>query len=158
MIDWSKAPDWARYHAFDKDEQGTWYANAPFCNNEIGVYIPSGECKRSNLSLPEGVSWHESLTARHQSKAAPIETKTMLLITVNDVLVTGNKKTTTTEHVLTELSLSEFIIAYSKHVQENCNLYLVNVFFTIQNTVEIEITAQEIEQMQSERFPLRFFP
>ncbi len=63
VIDWTQAPPWARYHAFDKIGAGYWYENRP----EPFVkpwWEATGLIIRSGYTLPSGEDWRESLTKR----------------------------------------------------------------------------------------------
>lgn len=61
-IDWSQAPAWAQYHAFDKDGTGRWHRRKP-------VYLASvWGCmnwhKMSDTKMPAGMNWKKSLVER----------------------------------------------------------------------------------------------
>ncbi len=68
MIDWSTAPEWAKYHAFNSDGRGGWHQNLPSINQVVPLFWgQAGYCWPSGYQLPYGEIWQDSLTARNQS-------------------------------------------------------------------------------------------
>ena len=66
-VDWSKAPEWAMWHAFDIDGKGWFYENKPTNSNES--WEPSTDsdlCVRSGYNLPTGLpfNWEKTLIER----------------------------------------------------------------------------------------------
>ena len=69
MVDWSKAPDWAKYHAFDSKGElgkGYWYAGYPFKvkENGEGVYWSVEQNEKSGYEIPPGMDWEDSIEKR----------------------------------------------------------------------------------------------
>ena len=58
QIDWSKAPEWANYHAFDKDGVGFWYENLPQKTDKN--WIDKGMLDFSGYEI----DWTQTLTRR----------------------------------------------------------------------------------------------
>jgi hypothetical protein len=68
VIDWNNAPEWAKYHAFDKSKRGFWYEYVP--SQDIIMWIPH-EMHRvmaSKLILTAGMDWKRSLVERGVDK------------------------------------------------------------------------------------------
>jgi hypothetical protein len=66
VIDWSTAPHWAIFHAFDNDGNGWWYASKPV-RILVGWDIERGNsvlCKPSGLRSATPAQWRDSLVKR----------------------------------------------------------------------------------------------
>lgn len=63
-VDWTTAPDWANYHAFDQDGEGWWYASKPERGNNFW-WKADVQAENKN-TLPDGADWEQSLTQRPQ--------------------------------------------------------------------------------------------
>lgn len=66
-IDWSKAPEWANYHAIDKNGVSYWYEERPGLKLNVDKWVcGEGNCAwRDNYSeVPKGFEWQFSLTKR----------------------------------------------------------------------------------------------
>lgn len=65
MIDWSNAPEWAQYHAFDADCTGFFHEYKPKPHGPFWGQSPiHGEIAESGYELPVGVDWLTTLTER----------------------------------------------------------------------------------------------
>ncbi len=59
QIDWSNAPDWANYHAFDEGGTGYWYEKSPIMRDNF--WSSKGKYLQSGYEIP---IWKDSLTSR----------------------------------------------------------------------------------------------
>lgn len=68
-IDWSKAPEGAKYHAFDKNGDGWWYENEPERSTKRFELSSTrgGGAMVSSYTLPDGMDWKQSLVKREDS-------------------------------------------------------------------------------------------
>lgn len=69
-INWSTAPAWANYHAFDQTIGGYWYSHKPIISiahwaydDEVSTTI-TWRMEPSGYVLPTGADWKDTLTAR----------------------------------------------------------------------------------------------
>jgi hypothetical protein len=67
-IDWSIAPEWANYHAFDNDGGAFWHAYKPKRVKSAGCWISTGMAFPSGLRKPDNVKWEKSVTERPKVK------------------------------------------------------------------------------------------
>lgn len=58
QVDWSKAPEWADVHCWDKDGMGYWYGAKQGGNGWCNEYASS------EFTLPAGLDWKKSKTRR----------------------------------------------------------------------------------------------
>ena len=63
-IDWTQAPAWANYHAFDEDGRGFWYEVLPTFRGNWWCIPERTEWWMSDLALPAGQDWRQSLVGR----------------------------------------------------------------------------------------------
>lgn len=63
-IDWTQAPAWAQYHAFDKDGMGWWYEHEPICATSTGWWWSAESIGGSGYAKPAGQDWQKSLIER----------------------------------------------------------------------------------------------
>jgi hypothetical protein len=68
VIDWSTAPEWAKYHAFDGDGRGAWHQHKPFIALHNWFWTAPGYKIPSWATLPTGANWRESLTEKPDNK------------------------------------------------------------------------------------------
>lgn len=62
--DWSKAPEWAMYHAVDRDKDSWWYQVKPELGEKEWIEPSySGKVHTSKFDLKDG-DWTKSLTKR----------------------------------------------------------------------------------------------
>ena len=59
QIDWSKAPEWANYHAFNDDGQGYWFEKQPISRSTF--WSTNNRLLESPYKI---LSWKKSLTRR----------------------------------------------------------------------------------------------
>jgi len=64
-IDWSKAPAWAKYHAFDGDGRGGWHQEKPTIG-EYGFWVATGYKWPSGNWKPLESDWKYTLTERQK--------------------------------------------------------------------------------------------
>lgn len=70
MIDWTNAPNWAQYHAYDAGGTGGWYQNKPTLG-EHGFWIASGyKWPSGHLSKITGRVWYATLEERPKEKVS----------------------------------------------------------------------------------------
>lgn len=62
-IDWTKAPEWAKYHAFDGDGRGGWHEHYPI-QSVYGYWIAKGYEWPSGYEKPADVYWFKTIEAR----------------------------------------------------------------------------------------------
>lgn len=64
QIDWSKAPEWAMWHAFDENGEGYWYSDKPLTLNSI-FSCSKGTCVNSGYDYETQIrNWYETLEYR----------------------------------------------------------------------------------------------
>jgi len=63
-IDWSQAPAWAHYHAFDIDGRGGYHELEPYVKKRISCWRSDGYNGPSTYTMPAGVDWRQSLVER----------------------------------------------------------------------------------------------
>ncbi len=73
--DWSNAPEWANYWAFDADGQAFWFEEEP--NVRYDMYLPSEGYHESDkvVGVDTEYTWIKSLQARPEKMTAPFEVK-----------------------------------------------------------------------------------
>ncbi len=64
QIDWSKAPEWAQYHAYDSDGRGGFHEHKPTINQWQTWWQSVGTNWPSVFVLPTGADWRQSLVER----------------------------------------------------------------------------------------------
>lgn len=63
-VDWTVAPPWANFHAFDGDAVGWWWENFPEIEFHRWRDKKRGNTQASGFTLPLGNDWRWSLTPR----------------------------------------------------------------------------------------------
>jgi len=64
MIDWTKAPLNANYHAFDANGEGFWYGRKPVRNVAVWWREPGSLVEQSGYTLPASTDWKTTLVKR----------------------------------------------------------------------------------------------
>lgn len=68
LVDWTKAPAWANYHAFASFNKGFWFSTKPIA--KYGFWLAMGEngektkWSESNFHLADATDWEKTLTTR----------------------------------------------------------------------------------------------
>jgi hypothetical protein len=65
-IDWTRAPDWAKYHAFSTDRCGHWLSKEPHLIDDYKAWQDVGWHELSGYTMSEDTDWKQSLTKREQ--------------------------------------------------------------------------------------------
>ena len=68
-IDWTKAPDWAKHHAFNKNGEGFYYGRQkPHAYLTAWCRLSKVWIMPSVYTLPAGQDWRQSLVERPKEK------------------------------------------------------------------------------------------
>jgi hypothetical protein len=65
-IDWTRAPDWAKYHIFSMDGWGHWLSKEPNLVGNYPAWQDVGWHELSGYTMPDGMDWKKSSTKREQ--------------------------------------------------------------------------------------------
>lgn len=121
LIDWSKAPDWANYHAVDSIGAGFWYSSRPIPNAIGGVWYYHqsvvGAMSGSGLDFGVRADWNASLRERPIAKPKqPVEIDNSQIVakpipTEGDVPVGGQfvRRDGTTWQRISESEVVKFV-------------------------------------------------
>lgn len=66
-IDWSKAPEWANYHAFDADYEGAWFEKVPVQRRHF--WEAWGQRRVSGYEKLDSIDWRITLVKRPAGEA-----------------------------------------------------------------------------------------
>ena len=70
MIDWTNAPNWAQYHAYDADGIGSWHQEEPTVG-QYGFWTSTGyEWPSRYISKTNATVWFDTLEERPKEQVS----------------------------------------------------------------------------------------